>query len=78
MRACVDARPRAIAVYCVLPSPGTHRWTWLYLACYTLVIYGSCLASAHTNERFNRSLFTIQCVLNEQRDVLLTERDTTR
>ena len=45
---------------------------------YTTVIYSSCLASAISNERFNRAVFIIQCALSDQRAALITERDSTR
>eukprot|EP00750_Incisomonas_marina_P008663 INCI15576.4.p1 GENE.INCI15576.4~~INCI15576.4.p1 ORF type:complete len:926 (+),score=151.66 INCI15576.4:135-2912(+) len=56
----------------------TEEFNWLYLSVYTTVIYSSCLASAISNERFNRAVFIIQCALSDQRAALITERDSTR
>lgn len=50
----------------------------LYIVVWTLVIYLSSIASTLSNERYSRSLFTIQCALSEQRDALVNERDFTR
>ena len=49
----------------------------LELAFFVLIVYSSCVASTLSNERYNRSLFQIQRVLNEKRDALVTKRDLT-
>lgn len=50
----------------------------VYLLLFSLVVYTSCIMASLSNERYSRSLFTIQCALSQQRDALLTERDTQR
>ncbi len=45
---------------------------------FIVVVYASCIYSTFENERFSRSLFTINGALSEQRDALVTERDRVR
>ena len=72
----VDAANFLISAHVALPI-GT-QYTWLYVTLYGVIVYSSCIASALSNERYNRSLFTIQCALSERKEALLSERDETR
>eukprot|EP00750_Incisomonas_marina_P029415 INCI7175.4.p1 GENE.INCI7175.4~~INCI7175.4.p1 ORF type:complete len:1381 (+),score=176.24 INCI7175.4:621-4145(+) len=60
------------------PAQVGTQYVWMYVALYMVIVYGSCLASALVNERYNRSLFTIRCALDAQKEALVNERDTTQ
>lgn len=72
----------ATAVSLVNQLVPTHklgtRYLWIYISVYSITVYGSCIASAWSNERKNRSLFTIQRALSDQRQALMSERDVTK
>jgi len=59
-------------------SGGSAYSELVYYLTFAIVVYGTCIASTLSSERYTRSLFSIRHVLHHRRAALVSQRDKTR